>query len=400
VSLRIVLIHQYDPSIHNVGGIGTFISTFIKYAPPDMEVSLVGVTADEKKFPVGRWQRMTAGSKGYDFLPIVASHPIHRGPIPLNLRLTYALRRYRYLIDFREAIVEIHRIEPALALRHLNNPKVLFMHAHSLDLYNPKTEAVWRRFPWLYFWLERRLIHQIDRIFIVREDAVQYYREKYPKLANHISFLPTWSDESVFVSLPEEERKHLKEELARVHGFDPKHSLLLFVGIFQGQKDPRFLLESFYELNRAEDGVELVMIGEGPMESEIRAYIRDHGLTERVRIVGPQDQRDIARWMNAADAMVLSSAFEGMPRVVVEALQCGLPVASTNVGEAKRLIQHPAAGRLVEERNPKVFSEAVLDVLSQKPDRDVCQKQVASYTASHLLGQVYDIYRELKNGLP
>ena len=44
--MHVVICHQHEPGIHNVGGVGTFIRTFIKYAPPDFRVSLVGVSSD------------------------------------------------------------------------------------------------------------------------------------------------------------------------------------------------------------------------------------------------------------------------------------------------------------------------------------------------------------------
>ena len=393
--MRILLIHQYDPTIHNVGGIGTFIKTFIKYAPSDLEVDLLGVTAEPERYPVGRWHRLKAGQKDFNFFPLVAAHPIHRGRIPLNIRLTLALRKYRPLIDFRNAIIELHRIEPASVLRDLKNPKVLFLHAHSMDLYNPHTEVVWKKCPWLYFWLERQLIQAMNQVFIVREDAVDFYRKKYPRLAERVSFLPTWSDDDIFVSLPEEERIQEKKRLAQLHGFNPAARLLLFVGRFEGQKDPLLLLESFRRLNGSLAGSELVMIGEGTLETKIRNFISQKGLGSRIRLVGPQPQSEIARWMNAADAFVLSSAFEGMPRVVVEALQCGLPVVATDAGEAKRLVAHPSAGRIVTQRTPSAFNQALQELLNQKPDRRACQSQAAPFTAGKILQKVYSAYRQL-----
>lgn len=393
--MRVILIHQYDPLIPNVGGIGTFIHTFIKYAPSDIEIDLVGV-ADSKNTPLRKWQSLRAGNKAYRFLPLVDAHPIHHGRIPLNLRLTWALARHKELIDFRDALIEIHRIEPAMALGGLKNRKALFLHAHSMDLYNPKTEVVWRHCPWLYFWIEKHFIGKMNQIFIVREDAVALYRERYPKKASQISFLPTWSDEDVFISLAEAERRREKENLGRTHGLDPAHPWLLFVGRFEGQKDPRLLLESFRRLNGRAADADLIMIGEGSLEPEIQGFISRHNLGKRVHLMGPQSQTGIAQWMNAADLFVLSSAFEGMPRVVVEALQCGLPVVSTDSGEAKRLIAHPAVGRIVQERNPEVFSRAVAEVLNQKTDHRACQEQAAPYTAGKILERVYSVYRELK----
>ena len=80
------------------------------------------------------------GKRSYAFLPILAAHPTLRAWVPVSLRMTLALFRYRHCIDFRDAIVEFHRIEPSLALRDLANPKVLFLHNDMQDLYNQQIE--------------------------------------------------------------------------------------------------------------------------------------------------------------------------------------------------------------------------------------------------------------------
>jgi glycosyltransferase involved in cell wall biosynthesis len=394
--MRVVLIHQHDPGIAHVGGIGTFINTFIKFAPKDVDVGVVGVSADPTARPVGRWQRILVEGRPCDFLPIVAAHPNHRGMVPLSLRFTWALRRYRrHLGVVEDAIIELHRIEPALALRHLGARTVLFLHAHPQDLHNPQTEVIWGRFPWAYCWLERRLINAMARIFVVQEEAASFYRARYPTLADRVAFLPTWVDEEVFASMPEAQRQQQRRQLARAQGVDPADRLLLFVGRFEGQKDPLLLLETFRQLNGLMGRTRLVMIGEGSLEPDIQAFLAVHGLTRLVRLIGPQPQSEIARWMNSADCLALSSAYEGMPRVVLEALQCGLPVVTTDAGEARRVVQGTAVGRLVRERTPQALGAAIAEVLRQRPDRAACQHRVAPYTARKILAQVYAAYREL-----
>jgi glycosyltransferase involved in cell wall biosynthesis len=273
----------------------------------------------------------------------------------------------------------------------------LFLHAHPQDLRNPQTEVIWGRFPWLYFWLERRLMDAMARIYIVREDAVDWYRTRYPQHADRFAFLPTWVDEEVFTSLSDADRVRQKQQVARAHGFDPSHRLLLFVGRFEGQKDPLLLLEAFRRLNGLMQETRLIMVGEGSLESKIRAFVADRGLARLVRIVGPQPQSELARWMNVADCLVLSSAFEGMPRVVVESLQCGLPVVATEVGEVPRLVRTEQAGQLVRERTPESFGAAIAGVLRATPNRDACRQQVAAYSAQQILEHVYGAYRALNS---
>jgi glycosyltransferase involved in cell wall biosynthesis len=314
----------------------------------------------------------------------------------LSARFTWALARYRSRIDVEGAILTFHRIEPALALRALPNPKVLFLHVHPQDLHNPKTEVLWGRAPRLYGWLEQRLIADMTRIYVVREDAAAYYRARYPALAERIAFLPTWVDEEVFVSLPESDRRAEKARLARRHGWDPSQRLVLFVGRFEGQKDPLLLLEAFRRLNGLMSQARLVMIGEGSLEPSIRAFIARRGLSRTVSLLGPQPQPEIAKWMNSADCLALSSAYEGMPMVVLEALRCGLPVVSPDVGEARRLLKGEGVGRLVGERTPQALGKAVADVLRQPPDRRSCQDRTVPYTASTILASVYAAYRRLQ----
>lgn len=393
---RVIIIHQHDPTVSHVSGIGTFIDTFITYAPDDFEISLIGVTADPRRHPVGRWDRLHIGGRVCSFLPIVAGHSTHRGRLPLSLRLTMALMRDRRRLNLQHAILEFHRIEPSLALWDVENPKVLFLHGHMQDLRNPQTEVAWGKFPWLYFWLERRLIRAMQRTYLVREDAVAFYRVRYPNLAERFDFLPTWVDESSFLSMVETQRDRIREELTREQHVDPRSKLLLFVGRFEGQKDPLLLLEAVRRLNGQTGQAVLILIGAGSLEGSMRAFIRDQGLSKSVRILGPQPQWEIARWMNVADCLCLSSAFEGMPRVVVEALHCGLPVVSTDVGEVRRFFRDQRIGRLVTTRSPEAFSAAIAGLLSQEPDRAACQQQTASYTAAKVLAPVYQAYRELK----
>ena len=393
--MRIIMLHPHDPTAFHVGGIGTFINNYLKYAPSDFEIHFVGITRDSRRFPVGEWKTVEREGRSFRFLPVLFEPETGRRRIPLSLQFSWALNRYRSQIDFRKAILEFHRIEPSFVLRDLKNPKVLFLHGHMGDLYHPKTEVRWGRFPWIYFFIEGKLIKRMTRIHIVREDAVSFYQRRYPALAGRFSFLPTWVDDGVFKIENEQTRRKWKEELSLESGMERGGKILLFVGRFEGQKDPMFLLNAFHQLRKGMDKVFLVMIGKGSLERPMTAYLEEHGLSEGVRILRPMAHALLVRWMNAADAFVLSSAFEGMPFVLAEAIQCGLPVVAMKVGETGRFIRAPAAGRLVEERNPAVFAAAIQEVLRQPRDREACQEQVSEHVASKRLKLLYDDHRKL-----
>ena len=391
-AIRVVMVHQYDPTLETqVGGVEVFVNTFVKYAPEDIEVRMVGITSDARAHPVGRWQPITLGGRRTQFLPLVAAQPGRSRGVPLSAKLTWALARSARQIELDNAVLTFNRIEPTLAVARRSAPTVLFMHTHTKDLYNPMTEITWRKAPRVYQWLEGRLMPRVARIFVVREDAAADYRSRFPAVASRIQFLPTWVDEDLFVSWPEVKRQSERRALAQQHGLDPERRWLLFIGRFEGAKDPLLLLDA---LRHMDPSTQVAMIGRGTLEPEIRARIAQHKL-DGVRLISPQPQRELVRWLNAGDCLCQSSAFEGMPLAMLEALQCGVPVVSTATGGQTPHILRGRAGLVVGERTPQALARGLADVLSREPDREVCRKAVAPYGARKSLQGVYAAYREV-----
>jgi len=394
--MKLIMIHQHDPTVHHVGGIGTFIDSFIRNAPEDIEIQMLGVTAQPERFPVGHWHSLAIGQKRFNFFPLVAADPAKITLLPLSVRMVYALQQYRKKINIQNAILEFHRIEPMLAFYRDRNHKMLFLHGHNMrDFHNKKTEVRWGKFPWLYFCLEKKLIPKAKHVYIVREDATRDYQKQYPTKKNEISFLPTWVDETVFYPLDKEKKRALSKRLKTILRLPSSSPTFLYVGRYEGQKDPLRLLSAFKLVRSRYPNAILILIGEGSLKRKMEIYIQQHDLSEAVRFLPPLSQQDVGQWMNAVDALCLSSAFEGMPRVVVEALHCGLPVISTAVGETRRLIGDSQGGRLVTEEGAEAFSEAMMDLIENPPSADACRNQVVAFTARKILEPVYENYRGL-----
>jgi glycosyltransferase involved in cell wall biosynthesis len=125
--------------------------------------------------------------------------------------------------------------------------------------------------------------------------------------------------------------------------------VLLFVGNFLPVKNPTFLLHAHAELRkRTENRLFLYLIGSGPLESELRSDAARLGTDEDIVFTGPLPSREVARHMNAADLLCLSSHNEGFPNVILEAMASGLPIVSTDVGGISELIDAPDVGQLVK----------------------------------------------------
>ncbi|MGK5090831.1 glycosyltransferase [Deltaproteobacteria bacterium TL4] len=107
------------------------------------------------------------------------------------------------------------------------------------------------------------------------------------------------------------------------HGHGPH---LLTVGRLSYQKNMELLLASFSELLTLKPDAHLWILGTGSLESQLRNQIKTLKLEENVHLAGYH--KDPYRWMKHADLLVLTSRYEGLPNVVLEALACDCPVVS------------------------------------------------------------------------
>ena len=111
------------------------------------------------------------------------------------------------------------------------------------------------------------------------------------------------------------------------------------------------------------DDVVLVVAGSGPEEANLRRQAARLGLAERVRFAGQLGHDALPLLLNAARAMVLPSASEGLANAWVEALASGTPIVIPDIGGAREVIDRPEAGRIAA-REPRAIAAALADVLA------------------------------------
>jgi teichuronic acid biosynthesis glycosyltransferase TuaC len=165
-------------------------------------------------------------------------------------------------------------------------------------------------------------------------------------------------------------RRQLSEELG--FAMPDNAPLLACVGALIERKGQGIAIAALKHIPRAR----LVLIGRGEDEARLRALAASEGLAERVHFAGSLDHDMMPLVLSAADVMVLPTVSEGLANAWVEALACGTPVVTTDVGGARELITCGTAGRLLAERTPEAVAAAVNAVLNAPPPREA----VASLT--------------------
>jgi glycosyltransferase involved in cell wall biosynthesis len=148
----------------------------------------------------------------------------------------------------------------------------------------------------------------------------------------------------------------------RTLGIAPSCKVMLFVGNFLPVKDPLLTVRTFIDLRQRDprSNWNLVMVGKGPLRSQVEAEVRRLGLSGHVTLTGPKSASEVSTWMAAADVLTLTSHNEGLPNVVMESLACGLPVVATNVGGISEMLDADWKGVLCNTREPTALADAIL----------------------------------------
>jgi len=143
--------------------------------------------------------------------------------------------------------------------------------------------------------------------------------------------------------------------------------LWLAAGRLEPQKDYPTLLEALARLDPPHGGDQLLIAGQGDLGPELEAQAARLGLARRCRFLGVR--ADIPELVAACDAVVLSSRWEGLPNVVMEAMAGGRPVVATRAGGTPELVDDGGSGILVDPGEPRALAAAMAGVAGAPDDR-------------------------------
>lgn len=151
------------------------------------------------------------------------------------------------------------------------------------------------------------------------------------------------------------------------------------VGRLVPQKNYALLLDAFAHCSLPGD--RLTIAGDGPERARLEARIQRLGLADRVALPGHVDQ--VAQLLAQADVFVLSSDYEGVPAVILEALAAGLPIAATDCCASMGwLLQHGDFGVTAAPRDANALALA----MDAARDLDPPRARMATFAAQFTLG--------------
>ncbi len=187
-------------------------------------------------------------------------------------------------------------------------------------------------------------------------------------------------------------------EVRRRHGIPAEKFVVGWFGRMTAVKRTDDLLTMLAGLRERGIDALLVLVGDGDDRDRLEQRAHDLGLARSCLFVGYQE--DVAPWYAVCDAVVLTSASEGTPVTIIEALAAGRPVVATKVGGVPDVVDEGETGFLVRPRDTHALAER-LEILARDPERRVAmgaagrERMIERYAVERLVDDIDSLYREL-----
>jgi glycosyltransferase involved in cell wall biosynthesis len=182
-------------------------------------------------------------------------------------------------------------------------------------------------------------------------------------------------------------------------GVEATTPLIGIVAVLRSWKGHRFFLEAVPLILRRVPSARFLIVGDGPQEENIQGWIRELGLVQPVMMLGHRE--DIPEVLAALDIVVsASTAAEGVPQALLQALAMRRPVVATRVGAVPEVIRHGETGLLVPPGDPAALAAAVTSLLSD-PHRGAALGMAGRrlvekhFTVESMLEQLEVVYAEM-----
>ncbi len=181
-------------------------------------------------------------------------------------------------------------------------------------------------------------------------------------------------------------------------GLQKNERIILTVGSLIYRKGFDRIIKNLPEIIKIYPNTGLYIIGsegpEGDYRKELNELIIRLNLKKNVHFIGPVINRDLVNWYNSADVFCLSSRGEGSPNVLAEALACGCPSVSTNVGSVPEILSETFMG-IITKNSGSHLLEGLKQALRRTYDREKISNCLHQYDWDWCAKQVVSLYKKV-----
>ncbi|MGB3459366.1 MAG: glycosyltransferase family 4 protein [Halobacteriota archaeon] len=240
------------------------------------------------------------------------------------------------------------------------------------------------------YWFSNLYLSSIGKFTLKCADRIISYteseRKKLTNLGidkNKIIVIPNGVDTKLFSTIKKQERNS---------------NQILWIGRFVPGKGVEYLIDAFNILIKEYPNLKLIMIGKGPLKGNIEQKIQNLNLRKNITIMNFVPNSNLPKIYQNSDVFVLPSINEGVPRTILEAMACGLPIVCTALPQLINIVE--GCGFLVPLRDPQALADAIFRIISdkelaQKLGENGRKKVVENYSWEDTVKRTINLYEEI-----
>lgn len=253
-------------------------------------------------------------------------------------------------------------------------------------------EPLWRQV--LFRNLERLGSHWCDKMIFISQPLIEWALKDHIVGEEKIAKIYSGIQLDQFCPVKSEEKNKIRNKW----NLKQKDHVIGIVSKLWEGKGHGVLIEAFKLLKEKITDAKLVIVGEGHLYDELCKMVDTNGLRESVLFTG--FQMDVSEIIATFDVAVLPSFFEGMGRVILEAMAMERPVVASRVGGIPDLIEQDVNGLLVRPGDVKGLADALEKLLNdkrlaRKMGREGRKRIKEQFSAHVMVQSIEKVYREL-----
>lgn len=284
------------------------------------------------------------------FKPVVVSmvHPGHAGEMIRNLGITV------YSLGMKEGFPDPRAFYNLIKIIHQEKPLIIYSWMFHADLLG-RIAGKLARIPVVISSVRNENIggrrrerilsitdFMVDKVVAVSKAAGEQQVTRGVTKRVKLEIIYNGIEMSSFNLLPCFQKEGFKKKLAVPHD----HQVLISIGRLVAQKNHELLLRAFAGILSAMNNCTLIVVGDGSLREQLKKLAIELGISDNIEFLGTRT--DVTELLAVADIFVLTSLWEGLPNVVLEAMAAGKPVLATAVGGTPEIIVEGETGFLVE----------------------------------------------------
>lgn len=203
--------------------------------------------------------------------------------------------------------------------------------------------------------------------------------------------------EEIVPLIPFKKSELTKDEIRKKFLCDAQAFVFLFIGSLKSLKNPHIIIEAFQLLGESyasEKKIQIYIVGDGPLRLQLEKSIGNSFMENHIVLTGKVDRENIADFYKMSDAYIITSAFEGTPISMLEAMFNNIPIIASNSPGLKEIILHKKNGYIIKNNSSLELSNLMKYIIENEHERSVVSCNAKNtYIENYSYKKMLDIYK-------